>query len=104
METSKKKNNKKTKLIELSNIRLYDLRHFCATMLYHKTKDILYVKQQLGHRSIESTLMYTQLINFEANEWTSSVATTVKEACELINDGFEFVCNFNGSKIFRKRK
>jgi len=101
---ARKRTVKKTKLLELSNIRLYDLRHFYATVLYHKTKDILHVKQQLGHRSIESTLMYTQLINFEADEWTSSIATTVKEACELINDGFEFVCNFNGSKIFRKRK
>jgi integrase len=31
----------------LKSIRLYDLRHFYATMLYYKTKDILYVKQQL---------------------------------------------------------
>jgi len=32
------------------SIRLYDFRHYYATMLYHRTKDILYVKQQLGHR------------------------------------------------------
>ncbi len=43
----------------LKTIRLYDLRHYFATMLYHKTRDILYVKQQLGHRRLETTLIYT---------------------------------------------
>ena len=89
---------------ELRKIRLYDLRHYFATMLYHKTKDILYVKQQMGHRSIKSTMVYVNLINFEADEWISQVATTVEEACKLIDAGFEFVCDFEGKKIFRKRK
>ncbi len=43
---------------QLQRIRLYDLRHYFATMLYHKTKDILYVKQALGHRRLEHTLIY----------------------------------------------
>ena len=53
----------------IKSIRLYDLRHFYATMLYHKTKDILYVKQQLGHKKLETTLIYTQLVNFESDAW-----------------------------------
>ena len=46
----------------VETIRLYDLRHFYATTLYHKTKDILLVKQQLGNKKIETTLVYTQLV------------------------------------------
>ncbi|MCD6325021.1 hypothetical protein J7L97_01890 [Candidatus Bathyarchaeota archaeon] len=80
------------------------MRHFKATTEYYKTKDILYVKQLLGHVSIQSTLVYTHLINFESSEWITKVAKTVKEACELIEAGFEYVCDFNGVKIFRKRK
>ena len=88
----------------IQKISFLTLRHFKATMEYYKTKDILYVKQLLGHVSIQSTLVYTHLINFESNEWITKVARTVKEACELIEAGFEYVCDFNGVKIFRKRK
>ena len=49
---------------ELMKIRLYDFRNYYATMLYHKAKDILYVKEQLGHKRIETTLVYTHLIRF----------------------------------------
>ena len=101
---SRKRAVKKSKLPELENIRLYDLRHYKATMLYHKTKDILYVKQVLGHKSIDSTLRYTQLINFESDDWTHGIAQTVQEACKLINQGFEYVCDFEQKKLFRKRK
>ena len=37
----------KLKEPSLKSIRLYDLRHYYATMTYHKTKDILYTKQQI---------------------------------------------------------
>jgi len=40
---------------ELKNVRLYDFRHYFATRLYAKTKDILLVKQQMGHKKIETT-------------------------------------------------
>jgi integrase len=46
---------------ELRRFRLYDLRHYFATMLYHKTKDILYVKEQLGHRRLENTRALTRI-------------------------------------------
>ena len=88
----------------LKQIRLYDLRHFYATMLYHKTKDILFVKQQLGHRNLETTLIYTQLIHFHDEEYTSAVTDTVEKATKLIESGFEYVTEMDGLKLFRKRK
>jgi integrase/recombinase XerD len=88
----------------LKTIRLYDLRHYFATMLYHNTKDILLVKQQLGHKDIENTLIYTQLVNFENNDYFSAVASTIEGATDLIEKGFEYVTDFNGIKLFRKRK
>jgi len=69
---------------ELKRIRLYDLRHYFATMLYHRTKDILYVKEQLGHRRLENTLVYTHLVGFPKDECTTAVAKTGDEACKLI--------------------
>lgn len=74
-------------------------------MLYYRTKDILLVKQQLGHRKIETTLIYTQLVNFNDNEeYYSATAKTVEDAQKLIEQGFDFVTDFDAVKLFRKRK
>jgi integrase len=79
-------------------------RHWKATMEYNKTKDILYVMQVLGHKNIKNTLRYTQLVNFAQDEYVCKVATTVKQASELIEIGYEYVCEIEDIKLFRKRK
>ena len=86
------------------NIRLYDLRHYYATTLYAKTRDILLVKQQMGHKKIETTLIYTQLLNLNDDEWTVKTATNIKEATELLEAGFEYIQDIDGIKLYRKRK
>jgi len=52
-------------------------------MLYHKTRDILYVKQQLGHRNIENTMIYTQLIT--PSKATSTTQPTQKHSKKKTN-------------------
>ena len=88
----------------LLQIHFHTFRHWKATIEYHKTKDILHVMQILGHRSITNTLKYTQLVNFQNDDYTSKVAHTVEEACNLVEAGFEYVCDVDEAKIFRKRK
>jgi len=73
-------------------------------MEYHKTKDILHVMQILGHRSINNTLIYTHLVNFKDDDYTAKVAHSEQEVCQLMEGGFEFVCDYEDSKVFRKRK
>jgi len=73
-------------------------------MEYHMTRDILYVKQLLGHKSIENTMRYTQPINFESEEYNSAVAKPLDEARKLVEAGFEYVTDMDGCKLFRKRK
>jgi hypothetical protein len=58
----------------------------------------------LGHRNIESTLVYTQLIGSEGDEYHSAVAKTVDNARKLIGQGFEYVCTPEEIIIFKKRK
>ena len=94
----------KLKEPQLRTIRLYDLRHYYATMTYYKTKDIFYVKQQLGHKKLETTLIYTQLVNFGEEEYTCRVAKTLEQATQLIEQGFEYVTEIDNAKLFRKRK
>ncbi len=73
-------------------------------MEYHRTKDILHVMQMLGHKSLKNTLVYTHLVSFETNEFVCSPVQTMKEAAALIEQGFEYVTEIEGSKLFRKRK
>jgi len=89
---------------QLRKLRLYDLRHYYATMLYHRTKDMLLVKEKLGHKRLETTLIYTHLIDFRDEKFTVRAAKTVKEASQLIESGFEYVNQMDGTALFRKRK
>jgi integrase len=94
----------KLKNPRLQQISFHTFRHWKATMEYHKTRDILHVMQMLGHKNINSTLVYTRLIDFKEDDYIARVAHSEQEVCQLIESGFEFVCDFNGNKIFRKRK
>jgi len=77
-------------------------------MLYHQTKDILYVMNFLGHKSIKNTLIYIQLeeaiFKEESEEYVCKVAKNLDEAKELIELRFEYATEMNGVKLFRKRR
>jgi len=81
------------------------MRHFLATKTYYQTKDLLHVKQILGHKSISSTIVYTHLVDFEENDqYIVKVAKTIDEFTELLEIGFNYVSDFEGLKVLRKRK
>ncbi|UCD39485.1 MAG: site-specific integrase [Candidatus Bathyarchaeota archaeon] len=91
----------------IRQIRLYDFRHFKATMEYHKTKDLLHVKALLGHKDLRTTLRYTQLLETSGNDdYHCKTATNTKEASDLIENGFEYVATVPSENfmLFRKRK
>ena len=88
----------------IMKISFHTFRHFKGTMEYAKTRDILHVMQVLGHKNIKNTLLYTQLIGFKDDEFVAKVAHSEEEICQLIEGGFEYVCDFGNNKIFRKRK
>jgi hypothetical protein len=76
-------------------------------MLYHIVKDMYYVMQALDHKNIKNTLLYVHLEEalFQGDQdYTSKVAKSEKEICSLIEAGFEYVTDFEGAKIFGKRK
>lgn len=47
---------------------------------------------------------YTQLVQFENDEFHSAVAKTIEEARQLVEGGFDYVTDIEGVKLFRKRK
>jgi hypothetical protein len=86
------------------------MRYWRGTFEYHKTKSLLHVKKLLGHKDIRNTELYIDLeareFAFEEDNFFSAVAENTKEACRLIDSGFEYVTGEygDGGKIFRKRK
>jgi len=92
----------------LLNIGFHTLRHWKATMLYHQTKDVLYVKEFLGHNKVETTLLYIQLAEtiFKDTEdkYTVRIASKSEEIKALLEVGFEYVCEKDELIYLRKRK
>jgi integrase/recombinase XerD len=88
----------------LQKIALGSFRHFVGTMTYHKTKDIIYTQRILGHKSIQNTMVYVHMINFESDEYTVKVGSTIDECTKLLESGFEYVTDYGSKKLFRKRK
>ena len=90
----------------LPKIHLHTFRHWKATTEYHKTRNILHVMKLLGHRNIQNTLLYTQLIeNTEDDQFYFATAKNEAEAHPLIEKSFEYVATTpQGVMLFRKRK
>jgi integrase len=93
----------------LLRITFHTLRHWKATMLYHQTKDPYYVQHFLGHKSLKSTEIYINIEHtlFEAganDQFTVRIAEKPEEVKELLEIGFEYVCQKDTLIFLRKRK
>lgn len=77
-------------------------------MEYHKTHDPLYVRDFLGHKSITNTEIYVTIertiFQTQTDEFNVKVATSLEEFAKLLEVGFEYVSDYDGKKILRKRK
>jgi hypothetical protein len=65
------------------------------------------VQEKLGHRNINSTMVYTHLVEFdeESQNYYHAIAREEKEAGDLIDRGFTYVCTTpQGIMMSRKRK
>jgi len=80
------------------------MRHWRASTLYHRTRDILLVQRTLGHKDIRNTLVYTHFIDFNDDDYTCKGARSIEEASKLIEVGFGYITEIDGVRLFRKRK
>jgi integrase len=92
----------------LLEIHFHTLRHWKATMEYHKTKDLLHVMAFLGHKKSDNTLLYVQLdeklFRDEDSQFIVKAAHNAQEAAELGEIGFEPFDVIDGMHLYRKRK
>jgi hypothetical protein len=57
-----------------------------------------------GHKNIKNTMRYTQLVDIGEQDYIVKVAWTLEEAVKLLEGGFQYVCDYENGKIFRKPK
>ena len=90
--------------LRINSIHFHTFRHLKGSREYARTKDLVHVQWLLGHRSIASTLKYIQLQSFEDDEFICKAAKSFSEAADLIQNMFDYICDMDGTKLFRKRK
>jgi len=92
----------------LLRISFHTFRHWKATMLYHEIHDIVTVKEFLGHKSLDTTLLYIQLdkalFKEHSTEFIVKATQEPNEIKALLKVGFTFVCEKDGLMFFRRRK
>ena len=98
-----------TKNPRFLKIHYHTFRYCKALREYHKTKSMQHVKRILGHKSIMTTQIYVELYeeiysNLKPENYICETASNVKDAKMLIESGFEYVCEIEGEKLFRKYK
>jgi integrase len=105
----RKKQANKLQNPRLLNIGFHTLRHWKATMLYHRTKDPFYVRDFLGHRSMKNTEKYVNIerkmfADYGNDEFTVKVTSKQEEAAGYLEEGFEWVGVKDSLIFLRKRK
>jgi integrase len=93
----------------LTKISFHTLRHWKATMEYHKTKDIKHVQYMLGHRNSKNTDIYItieqSLYTADTDEWITKISHNLEEETKLIEANFNLVRAINETTaIYKKRK
>jgi hypothetical protein len=73
-------------------------------MEYYRTRDIIWVKQVLGHKSINNTMRYVSLIPRENDDFIVKIATNKVGRVKLLEEGFELIGKDGNEWYLRKRK
>ncbi len=90
--------------LRILSISFHTFRHWKAATEYYKTKGIPHVMRLLGHKNINNTLIYTQLVDFCDDDYISRVAIDLQELCQIIEAGLKYVTDMDGVKVLRKCK
>ena len=72
-----------------------------------KTRDFPYIVELLGHKNPKNTLKHVhlaKLLGLNTDEYICRIAKKPEEIAQLIEAGFEYVCDIEDVNLFRKRK
>jgi integrase len=94
---------------ELRKIQLRNLRNYSGEQFYKNlpVRDPIALMQHFRHKKLETTMHYIRAIVLdyeEDDQWISRTSTTIEEDAKLIENGFQYITERNGIKLYRKRK
>ena len=93
---------------QLLKIHFHTFRHVRGTMDVHNHIPLYEVKENLGHKCITNTEKYIhfnrQLFHEKNDRYHFAAVSTVEDAGKLIENGYEYVTDMEGTKLFRKAK
>jgi integrase len=88
----------------IQQIHFHTFRHWKATQEFHKTNNVILVMKLLGHKCLNNTQRYIQLLPDLSDDYVADVAHNTKEAVKLIEAGYTFVQTIGDEHIYKKRK
>ena len=92
LNDQKKRIAEKLQNPRISRIKCHTLRHWRASIAYHRGAKLIEIKEMLGHMTLKSTLVYTHLMKHtEKDEYISRATRSVKGARALIESGFQYI-------------
>jgi hypothetical protein len=100
----KKLHNAELRKIELRNLRNYTGERFYKSL---PIRDPIVLMRHLRHKKLETTMHYIRAIVLdyeEDDQWISRTSTTIEEDAKLVESGFQYVTERDGTKLYRKRK
>jgi integrase len=94
---------------ELKNIPMKNLRNYSGAILYLNLpiRDPIAVMRHLRHKKLETTMHYIRGIRLDMEDeaqYISRLSNSLKEDQELIDAGFQYITEREGTKLYRKRK
>ena len=89
----------------ITQIRLYDIRHYYITKKVRKLQNIEIVRQITGHKRLNTLQRYIHIALNQTGEWITESTTDQKRVDELLKQDFTYVLTTpDGYMKFRKPK
>ena len=89
----------------IKSIRLYDLRHYYITKQLRKIQNCEIVRQIVGHKRLDTTQKYFNLLANTNGEWIVEGTTDKERAKQLLTADFTYqLTTPDGTMIFKKPK
>jgi integrase len=88
----------------ISRIKLHTFRHWKAVTVLHQTNNIFAVMKMLGHKHLNNTQRYCQMLPDLTDDYTCEFASTPEQIKKLIETGYEKIDEIDNQHIYRKRK
>jgi len=99
-QTARKRIAKNTGNPRIQQIHFHTFRHWKATTEFHKTNNVILVMKLLGHKCLNNTQRYIQLLPDLSDDLVCEVAHSTQEIGKLVENGYTYVQTIGTEHIY----